>query len=125
MVYNDKFDLKILDHTCILVALLLQEVERLIQLALARYSADRIAKFDFALENAGGSVVAERSSPTYSLALADVRLFGWKMWTVSTSCPSMIIQVEPQLWAGYWCDRKVLYTYNMCSSRWGDSGSVW
>ena len=70
-----------------------QEVEQLIQAALSKYSADRIAKFDFALENAGGSVIADKSSPTYSLALADVRLFGLKLWTVSTSRPSNIIQV--------------------------------
>jgi SUN domain-containing protein 1/2 len=66
-----------------------KEVEQLIRTALATYSADRIAKFDFALENSGGVVVS--SSDTYPPALETYHLMGVPLWTVPSS-PKAIIQ---------------------------------
>lgn len=74
-----------------------KEVEQLIDDTLAIYSADRIAKFDFALEDAGGSVVTNQCSKTYTPTLATVSLFGIPLWHVSTS-PKAIIQ--PQVYPG-------------------------
>lgn len=64
----------------------------MIDLSLARYSADRIGKFDFALENSGGSVILDMCSDTYSPSLATVSLFGYSVWHVATT-PKVIIQV--------------------------------
>ena len=65
-----------------------QEVDQLIKAALARHSADQFAKFDFALENTGGMVVA--SSETYPRKIH--RIMGVTIWTVPGS-PKPIIQV--------------------------------
>jgi SUN domain-containing protein 1/2 len=65
------------------------DVIELIKIALHKYSADRIAKFDFALENSGGGVV--HSSNTYPPALETYRVMGVPLWTVP-SCPKTIIQ---------------------------------
>lgn len=73
--------------------LLFQDVEDIITTSLERYSADKIGKFDFALENAGGSVLMDKCSPTYSRSLARVSLFGIPLWHVSGS-PKLIIQVS-------------------------------
>jgi len=73
--------------------LLKQEVKQLIHAALARYSADRIGKFDFALENVGGVVLSDKCSKTFSPSLATVSLFGFPLWHV-TSSPRAIIQVR-------------------------------
>lgn len=65
-------------------------MEQLIRTALAKYSADRIAKFDFALENSGGVVVS--SSDTYPPALETYSLMGVPLWAAPSS-PKAIIQV--------------------------------
>ena len=69
---------------------LLQDVIELIRIALLKYSADRIAKFDFALHNSGGCVV--QSSETYPPALETYSVMGVPVWTVPSS-PKIIIQV--------------------------------
>ena len=69
---------------------LLQDVIELIRIALLKYSADRIAKFDFALHNSGGCVV--QSSDTYPPALETYSVMGVPVWTVPSS-PRIIIQV--------------------------------
>ena len=66
-------------------------MEQLIRTALATYSADRIAKFDYSLENSGGVVVS--SSDTYPPALETYSLMGVPLWTVPSS-PKAIIQVH-------------------------------
>ena len=81
------------DHGMYVCMHCIQEVEQLIDDTLAIYSADRIAKFDFALEDAGGSVVTNQCSKTYTPTLATVSLFGIPLWHVSTS-PKAIIQVR-------------------------------
>ena len=70
-------------------------MEQLIQAALAKYSADRIGKFDFALENVGGVVVQDKCSETFSPSLARVSLFGFGLFHV-TSSPRAIIQVREE-----------------------------
>ena len=65
----------------------------MIDLSLAKYSADKIGKFDFALENSGGSVVLDMCSNTYTPSLATVSLFGFVLWHVATT-PKVIIQVH-------------------------------
>ena len=72
---------------------LLQDVRQMIDLSLAKYSADRIGKFDFALENSGGSVIIDKCSKTYSPSVATVSVFGYPLWHVS-STPKVIIQVS-------------------------------
>lgn len=71
----------------------MQDVQQMISLSLAKYSADRIGKFDFALENSGGSVILDKCSKTYPLSLATVLLFGFPVWHVATT-PKVIIQVS-------------------------------
>lgn len=70
----------------------MQDVRQMIDLSLAKYSADRIGKFDFALENSGGSVILDMCSKTYTPSLATVSLFGFPLWHVATT-PKVIIQV--------------------------------
>lgn len=65
----------------------------MIELSLAKFSADRIGKFDFALENSGGSVILDKCSNTYAPSIASVSLFGYQVWPV-TSTPKVIIQVK-------------------------------
>ena len=69
-----------------------QDVNELIRVGLDRYSADRIAKFDFALENSGGVVVS--TSDTYPPALQTYSVMGVPIWSVPSS-PKTIIQVSP------------------------------
>ena len=76
----------------IVCVLYIQDVRQMIDLSLAKYSADRIGKFDFALENSGGSVVLDMCSKTYTPSLATVSLFGYPLWHVATT-PKVIIQV--------------------------------
>ena len=71
----------------------IQDVRQMIDLSLAKYSADRIGKFDFALENSGGSVVIDKCSKTYTPSVATVSVFGYPLWHVS-STPKIIIQVS-------------------------------
>ena len=66
---------------------------RLINNALYNYSADQIARFDFALESAGGSVVD--SSSTFDSSRTRPILFGITLpITLSRSTPNAIIQVN-------------------------------
>ena len=69
----------------------LQDVEELIRIALHRYSADRIAKFDFALENSGGSVL--KNSESYPPSLETFSVMGVPVWSVPCS-PTAIIRVS-------------------------------
>ena len=85
---------------------LLQDVHQMIDLSLAKYSADRIGKFDFALENSGGSVIIDKCSKTYSPSVATVSVFGYPLWHVS-STPKVIIQVSETAYYMY------LYTVNV------------
>ena len=73
--------------------LTVQDVEEVIRMSLERYSADRIAKFDFALENSGGSVLLDKCSPTFPQSLSSVHLFGIPLWYISGT-PKIIIQVS-------------------------------
>ena len=71
-----------------------QDVEEVVRMSLERYSADRIGKFDFALENSGGSVVLDKCSPTYPQSLSTVTLFGLPLWrTCVAGSAKLIIQV--------------------------------
>ena len=65
----------------------------MIDQSLQAYNADRVGSFDFALENAGGSVVLDRCSSTYSDSVAQLSLFGFTLWHVPSS-PKVIIQVR-------------------------------
>ena len=69
-------------------------MNELIRAGLHRYSADRIAKFDFALENSGG--VVESASDAYPPALETFRVFGVPIWSVPSS-PKTIIQVSSHM----------------------------
>ena len=73
------------------------KVKQLVRESLARYSADRIAKFDFALENAGGTVVIKHCSPTYAPSQSSVSLFGVPLYYFKNA-PNAIIQ--PQVHPG-------------------------
>lgn len=65
----------------------------MIRLSLERYSADRIEKFDFALENSGGSVLLDKCSTTFPQSLSSCTLFGVPLWHVSGTA-NIIIQVS-------------------------------
>lgn len=66
-------------------------VRTMIDKALLNYSADQIAKFDFALESAGGHVVD--SSDTYDPSETKPQLFGFTLpITLSRTSPGHIIQ---------------------------------
>ncbi len=72
----------------------------MIQEALYNYSADQIAKFDFALESAGGHVVD--SSDTFDPANTKAQLFGFTLpITITRNFVGVVIQVY------------ILYTYNL------------
>ena len=65
----------------------------MIAFSLRKFSADRIGKFDFALESSGGSVMLRHCSPTYTHTVTSVSLFGiLPLWHV-ISTPKTIIQV--------------------------------
>ena len=74
-----------------------QDVEEVVRLALDRYSADRIEKFDFALENSGGSVILDKSSPSFPQSLSTVSVFGVPLWRTLNFVPGsakLIIKVS-------------------------------
>ncbi|CAC5425420.1 SUN1_2 [Mytilus coruscus] len=70
-----------------------QVVQRIVEAALLKYSADRLALPDFALESAGGSVVSTRCSQTYHRKTAQYSILGIPLWYVSNS-PRTVIQPE-------------------------------
>eukprot|EP00731_Ephydatia_muelleri_P010887 Em0005g1473a len=65
--------------------------------SIAASDADRIAKFDFALESAGGSVLIKHCSPTYATSQSSISLFGVPVFYLKTA-PNSIIQ--PQVYPG-------------------------
>lgn len=65
----------------------------MINMSLEVYGADRIGNFDFVLENAGGSVMLDHCSLTYTHSVATVTLFGFTLWHIPSS-PKVIIQVS-------------------------------
>ncbi len=66
----------------------------MIALSLRKFAADRIGKFDFALESSGGSVMLNHCSPTYAHTVTSVSLLGIvPLWHI-TSTPKIIIQVS-------------------------------
>ncbi|XP_075908730.1 SUN domain-containing protein 1 isoform X3 [Petromyzon marinus] len=70
-----------------------QEVYAIVQSALRLYEEDKIGKFDFALESAGGTVISVRCSEAYSQQIALITLFGVPLWYTSQS-PRVIIQPD-------------------------------
>lgn len=66
----------------------------IVQEALAKYDADRLAMADYALESAGGSILCS-SNTYYSKSGALYSLFGVPLWYHS-STPRMVIQPEIQ-----------------------------
>ena len=72
-------------------------VKELIREHLARYSADGIARFDFALESAGGSVLLKHCSPTFAPSQSSANLFGIPLFYFKNT-PNAIIQ--PQVYPG-------------------------
>ncbi|XP_078451047.1 SUN domain-containing protein 1 isoform X3 [Lampetra planeri] len=70
-----------------------QEVYAIVQNALRLYEEDKIGKFDFALESAGGTVISVRCSEAYSQQIALITLFGVPLWYTSQS-PRVIIQPD-------------------------------
>ncbi|XP_076074099.1 uncharacterized protein LOC143045464 isoform X3 [Mytilus galloprovincialis] len=70
-----------------------QIVQRIVEAALLKYSADKLALPDFALESAGGSVVSTRCSHTYHRKTAQYSILGIPLWYVSNS-PRTVIQPE-------------------------------
>ena len=81
-----------------------QDANELIKIALLKYSADKIAKFDFALENSGGSVV--QFSKTYPPALDTYSVMGVPLWSVPSS-PKAVIQVRIRMYM------YIIYTWYM------------
>lgn len=66
----------------------------MIAFSLRKYSADRIGKFDFALESSGGSVMLNWCSSTYALTTTSITLLGIiPLWSY-VSTPKLIIQVR-------------------------------
>lgn len=76
-------------------------VQKIVRNALFIYDADKIGKFDYALESAGGSIISTRCTETYHTGTAQFSLFGVPFWYTSNS-PRTVIQpdVKPgQCWA--------------------------
>ncbi|KAG8511177.1 SUN domain-containing protein 2 [Galemys pyrenaicus] len=71
----------------------LQQVHRIVNQALKRYSEDRIGLVDYALESGGASVVSTRCSETYETKTALLSLFGIPLWYHSQS-PRVILQPD-------------------------------
>lgn len=68
---------------------------------LLRYSADQIERFDYALENAGGKVVAH--SDTYDLSKSRVTLMGIQL-PIPVSRLSPFAVIQPSVYPGdCWC----------------------
>ncbi|XP_054438367.1 SUN domain-containing protein 2 isoform X2 [Pteronotus mesoamericanus] len=70
-----------------------EEVRRIVNQALKRYSEDRIGMVDYALESGGASVISTRCSETYETKTALLSLFGIPLWYHSQS-PRVILQPD-------------------------------
>ncbi|XP_032502022.1 SUN domain-containing protein 2 isoform X4 [Phocoena sinus] len=70
-----------------------EEVHRIVNQALKRYSEDRIGMVDYALESGGASVISTRCSETYETKTALLSLFGIPLWYQSQS-PRVILQPD-------------------------------
>ncbi|XP_014304598.1 SUN domain-containing protein 2 isoform X1 [Myotis lucifugus] len=70
-----------------------EEVQRIVNQALKRYSEDRIGMVDYALESGGASVISTRCSETYETKTALLSLFGIPLWYHSQS-PRVILQPD-------------------------------
>lgn len=70
-----------------------EQVHRIVNQALKRYSEDRIGMVDYALESGGASVVSTRCSETYETKTALLSLFGIPLWYQSQS-PRVILQPD-------------------------------
>ncbi|OWK04060.1 hypothetical protein Celaphus_00013792 [Cervus elaphus hippelaphus] len=70
-----------------------EEVHRIVNQALKRYSEDRIGMVDYALESGGASVISTRCSETYETKTALLSLFGIPLWYHSQS-PRVILQPD-------------------------------
>ncbi|XP_037369449.1 SUN domain-containing protein 2 [Talpa occidentalis] len=70
-----------------------EQVHRIVNQALKRYSEDRIGLVDYALESGGASVVSTRCSETYETKTALLSLFGIPLWYHSQS-PRVILQPD-------------------------------
>lgn len=68
------------------------EINSLIQQAIATYDADKTGLFDFALESAGGAVVSTRCTESYLRHEATYTLLGLPIWWKSNN-PRTAIQV--------------------------------
>ena len=67
-------------------------VWKAISIALYNYSADQIARFDFALESAGGRV--SETSTSYDPSQSRAKIFGFTLpITLSRNTPNAVIQV--------------------------------
>ena len=65
----------------------------MIDLSLHIYGADKIGSYDFVLENAGGAVMLDYCSKSYTDAIASITLFGFNLWHFLSN-PKVIIQVS-------------------------------
>ncbi|NWX98957.1 SUN2 protein, partial [Nothoprocta ornata] len=70
-----------------------EQVHRIVEQALRRYSEDRVGMVDYALESAGASVINTRCSETYETKTALLSLFGIPLWYHSQS-PRVILQPD-------------------------------
>ncbi|XP_006865241.1 PREDICTED: SUN domain-containing protein 2 [Chrysochloris asiatica] len=70
-----------------------EQVQRIVDRALKRYSEDRIGMVDYALESGGASVISTRCSETYETKTALLSLFGIPLWYHSQS-PRVILQPD-------------------------------
>ncbi|XP_065742839.1 SUN domain-containing protein 2 isoform X6 [Phocoena phocoena] len=70
-----------------------EQVHRIVNQALKRYSEDRIGMVDYALESGGASVISTRCSETYETKTALLSLFGIPLWYQSQS-PRVILQPD-------------------------------
>uniref|UniRef100_A0A914XK63 SUN domain-containing protein n=1 Tax=Plectus sambesii TaxID=2011161 RepID=A0A914XK63_9BILA len=73
----------------------LEEVKRLIKLAINRYDADKTGLADYALESAGGSIVSIRCSRTHSPKTRKESIFGIPLWYANYG-PRTVIQRKAQ-----------------------------
>lgn len=70
-------------------------VRQIVTEALEKFSADKIAMPDFALESAGGSIISTKCSETFHKNTARLSILGIPLWYVSNS-PRSVIQPEMQ-----------------------------